>query len=833
MKIHRQIICMHGDLETLHSQLSDKNILVELFTGKIDQESSVEIQSISSEIISGVLRFLYVSEYFQIKLEKLNTANPQTQIHLTISDNPFEHTPKYQKQLEKQTRNNNKLAVAAAITLIAIFIPTGILSMPYLTDESLEKSHTHLSATQQQLATAQQYQDMKEPQTALTIYETARQSDPDNIESINGVRSSLAQIQPYETILRDYDSLLVIAQDDSDNADTLQVSFYPEGINGPEILIPRTNPGDTPSISLESITKNTIPAVVYPTDSAYPAVVYPENLGSAPQVMPVDSVDVIMTTKEKDGNATVVIPGQMTHENAKFVVAKGTIPQEYHLGPGGPYVIYPYGISATEDLPALVFPQRMFYPLMVIPNQVSVYDQQPEIPYVDITFENEIVDQSALNSLGKNIPVRIFPDGPDSQPVEYPAGLDYTEIVSLPPISEEQIDNYDIGGLEDGTKPYHLTDVDGSFRESVKEDDTVYVGIGYDDPALGSPVFALPFTPDLYEEIGLEILPDGDPFAFAIDGEACTIRREMGSHDSTFWKLNLYTTNPPIMLNMNRSLCDGTYILGIDRDNSGTLDSGYEILWLRGYDAFDILHNIDYYEGVHDGVFDENDPLWMDALVMDSDYNYYHPEDLAIKKVDYLSDVQRFEDDRHGVGVYADDVAKSDRHFRIMAYSESGITFENGSTTELFGIVQGPLWDCTIHDVRYHVAEKKTGLYLRTENPEDPTRIYVDALDFCDDFEAAHKNPGKYLAHWIAGIASMEHKKGLKFSDYSMLEQSKTTYEKALSMAPSNPFFNSDYCLVNHQLGHPTDGCLPKVLQAIEDRPDVGWFADVYRIIAR
>ena len=95
---------------------------------------------------------------------------------------------------------------------------------------------------------------------------------------------------------------------------------------------------------------------------------------------------------------------------------------------------------------------------------------------------------------------------------------------------------------------------------------------------------------------------------------------------------------------MNRIFCDGTYIFGIDRDNSGTLDSGYEILWLRGYDAFEILHNVDYYEGVFDGV-STNDPLWKDALVMDSHYNYYHPDELGIKAVNYFYDVQRFGDD--------------------------------------------------------------------------------------------------------------------------------------------------------------------------------------------
>jgi len=54
-----------------------------------------------------------------------------------------------------------------------------------------------------------------------------------------------------------------------------------------------------------------------------------------------------------------------------------------------------------------------------------------------------------------------------------------------------------------------------------------------------------------------------------------------------------------------------------------------------------------------------------------------------------------------------------------------------------------------------------TGLYLRSENPEDSTQLYINTLDFCDDFEAVHKNPDKYILHQVSGIASMEPKKGL------------------------------------------------------------------------
>ena len=360
---------------------------------------------------------------------------------------------------------------------------------------------------------------------------------------------------------------------------------------------------------------------------------------------------------------------------------------------------------------------------------------------------------------------------------------------------------------------------------------------GMISPELSEPLMLDPFSPDMYAM--LDLVQYGDPIVFSIDDDAgnddsstqtCTVRQEMGSHESTYWNFNLYSTTPPIMLNMERNLCDGTYLLGIDRNDNGVLDSGYEIMWLQKFDAFQILHNIDYYEGTYDGLFDADDPLWKDALVMDSDYNYYHPEDLGIKAVNYHgSDIQRFADDRYGMGVYADEAGASDKHFRILVHAPTAIVLEDGSTTEAFGIVQGPLWDCTIHDVRYHVAEKMTGLYMRTEDPEDSTQLYIDALDFCGDFEASHQNPDKYLSHWIAGIASMQHKKGL--SDPDMLLQSKLMYEEALAMSPDNPFYNSDYCLVNHQLGMSTDECVPKVVQAIKDRPDVTWFQQVHVIL--
>ncbi len=90
------------------------------------------------------------------------------------------------------------------------------------------------------------------------------------------------------------------------------------------------------------------------------------------------------------------------------------------------------------------------------------------------------------------------------------------------------------------------------------------------------------------------------------------------------------------------------------------------------------------------------------------------------------------------------------------------------------------------------------------------------------------QNLDKY-SHWIAGIASMQHKKGL--TDPDMLLQSKGMYEEALAMSPRNPFYNADYCLVNHQLGLSTDECIENVQQEIDDRPNVPWFQQVHVIL--
>ncbi|QMU54725.1 MAG: hypothetical protein GKS07_07465 [Nitrosopumilus sp.] len=75
----------------------------------------------------------------------------------------------------------------------------------------------------------------------------------------------------------------------------------------------------------------------------------------------------------------------------------------------------------------------------------------------------------------------------------------------------------------------------------------------------------------------------------------------------------------------------------------------------------------------------------------------------------------------------------------------------------------------------------------------------------------------------------MQHKKGL--TDPDMLLQSKGMYEEALAMSPRNPFYNADYCLVNHQLGLSTDECIENVQQEIDDRPNVPWFQQVHVIL--
>ncbi len=858
---------------------------------------------------SDKIKTTFPKMFFQIHLETTN--NLQTKVILITSDDPFTFTPEYKKQVQKLTRNNYRYATIAAVALVALLIPAGVFAGDGIAADlgiipSEAEGFNHLAG---QAITNGNYQDGR--YYAGQALQQQSSSEPiDRINAFLHLRETYPHTQPHSSAFSTKNSLITI-ESSSDI-----VMFYPEK-DKTGYVIPRHNAEDSLSPFILDYPGD-VP-IVYPINGQYPTIIFDMLDPTAfPIIVGPDDPnrpDLLSTDNLRD--RIMVQPPYKTDKDIKI----NKYAETFFGGPNDPVAIHPYGFG---DVPVIVFPDQESAAVVLRDSKSGDGDDKPNqdrsqdisgLVYIMDEAQAETTDGSIvpvqyvtvspedLDDIPGNIPVRVFVDGPDHPPVDFPLGTDFRPVIDptyvpdpnddagamiSPPLSDYQDsdgstnhddqDRFTESTVSDGSAGFHVPD--GSYGSAPSWSDgsagsygpapnpygtTIVYGDGagmngYDsiievggyaendqsspsdetlDPEISEPILIDPFSEDMYAM--LDLVQYGDPIAFSIGGDeeenegdsgACTMRREMGSHDSTYWNINLYSSNPPIMLNLDRNLCEGTYIIGIDRNGNGALDSGYEIMWLPGYDAFQILHNIDYYEGVYDGVFDTSDPLWTDALVMDSDYNYYHPEDLGIKAVDYHgSDIQRFADDQHGIGVYADEVNVSDIHFRILAHAPTAIVLDDGSTVEAFGLVEGPLWDCTIHDVRYHVAEKMTGQYLRTENPEDSTQLYVDALDFCGDFEAVHQNPDKYLSHWVAGIASMQHKKGL--SDPGMLLQSKLMYEEALAMSPDNPFYNSDYCLVNHQLGMSTDECIPKVAQAIVDRPDVGWFQDVYRILVR
>jgi len=379
----------------------------------------------------------------------IDTYFPPTRSHVMCT---FEE--QYKQQKEKSTKKNYKYGTIAAIALVALFIPSGILASDFLTEES-QKTSTLLSESEQALATAGLYNSIGEHSKAFEIYYDILQKNPDDVNFMIGLKLSLSEIQNYDSLLISYNSLIVVDPNYPDpvNPDKtiLQVLFYPDGPDGPGILIPRTNTGNNSlDVPFDTITDNVISAIVYPVDSKYPAVLYSESLDVKPQIISVESLQSLDTQ-----NHILVIPGQLTNPDAKFIPFHNKPPLEYQMGQDGPLVVYPYGISNTEDLPALIFPDRSFNPRIITMNPLSgkgidfpadyTFDQSANIvsnilvsnsdkstPYLDFIFENGIKDADILSQINPNMPVRIFPNGADSIPIEYPAGLGFSQSITFP-----------------------------------------------------------------------------------------------------------------------------------------------------------------------------------------------------------------------------------------------------------------------------------------------------------------------------------------------------------------------------------------------------------------
>ena len=441
----------YGNVKDIYNQFADVEQFKKIPQIFTQSKTLKEIQSvvytntISKKFLEGDIKF--TSENFQ-KLHFLMelTSKENNVVIIDLAIGLEKEFVIIKKRIQQTNANLLKIGTVAVIALIAILIPTGM--MPLFSDSVTKESGNLpilLSDTEQQLATAELYLSLSEPETALRIYEKVRQENSNNAESILGSRISISEIQNYDQLLRDSDSWIIIDPNyvsDPKNPDNtiLQASFYPEGPEESGILIPRTNTGKiTLDISLDTITENILPAIVYPVDSHYPAVIFSKTLDKLPSIATAKSVN---SNDLKDN--IVVIPGKLTNPDAIFIPSDHKPSLEYHNGKDGQLVVYPYGVSNTKDLPALVFPERSFYPRIITMAPLSSgymslptdynFDQLAKtvsnpLPssnesrhYIDLIFENGIKDTSIFSQINPNIPVRIFPNGPTSIPIEYPAG---------------------------------------------------------------------------------------------------------------------------------------------------------------------------------------------------------------------------------------------------------------------------------------------------------------------------------------------------------------------------------------------------------------------------
>ena len=326
-----------------------------------------------------------------------------------------------------------------------------------------------------------------------------------------------------------------------------------------------------------------------------------------------------------------------------------------------------------------------------------------------------------------------------------------------------------------------------------------------------------------YNDLNL-MIAQGDPNIFTLDDsiEPCTIKMHPDQDDSYHWKFDLFVTDIP--LRMDRTLCDGTYMMFIDFNSNGILDDGYEALWHPDYTTYEIMHIIDYEKGDnHDGKINADDTnIWNNVLVMDSDYKVHIPSKIGITGFDYIQEIG-LGNDHYGPGIYSDCLYEgknlypnckpiSDTHFRVISWNPQGIQFDDGTTKPTYGAMQGPLLDCTIYDARYMIAEKQ----LSEWNLDEAMRLYEEGLEYCESMDFTSEDPDKLLSHWVAGKASYYHRDG-------QIEEAKPLYEEALEMSPDRHFYLTDYALLLDQLGFDADATLPIVERALEIDPDHGY----------
>ena len=513
-------------IEEVYHDLSNKDGFYNLLIGEgLNEsirlsESDIHIQNtITNKRIVG--NFEYSNDdqdkekvFFQITLKKSDTLSNRTDISLIFSYESKDFLLPEKQQTFKTNQKLFKTGTIAALAIIAIMIPAIMIptgTIPFFSDNFFvnESTKTNLqNISEQELTNANFYLSMGEIQSAITHYNNALFIDPNNFHVDVKRKIAYTNMHEYQDILRTYESTLVIVPHFDSNSNISssvreipgQVFFYPDGIDGPELLIPREYPNPTknfPILLNPKINPNT--PIVYPTDLIhYPTVAFSNEFNKFPSFLIENNVFSENNSKFHPSNKLLVTPMNFNDESKSvelYVSDNHKVKLEYLSGPNGPYIIYPYYLSAENPGPAMIFPDRSFYPFVTIsPNQFSslqyalddriqkidseyddnyVFDRFDIVTYSSSNLDNplpvieyeKIILSASKNSINHNEfqtiddiktylddkssqqqSILLYPDGEYNLPAKFPLGLDYLYILE-PPIIGSALDTWYLRGV--------------------------------------------------------------------------------------------------------------------------------------------------------------------------------------------------------------------------------------------------------------------------------------------------------------------------------------------------------------------------------------------------
>ena len=144
--------------------------------------------------------FLLPKIYFQIMFNSLNAPIPKTTICLTISDEPIELTLQYKEQTiqikQSQSKNFNRIAMVAAIALVAMMIPSGIAI-----NDHIQGSNITISDTEGLLYLSQQSNINNNPQDAIYYGDKVLLDEKINIDAAKQIREAYSSLEKYDVLL--------------------------------------------------------------------------------------------------------------------------------------------------------------------------------------------------------------------------------------------------------------------------------------------------------------------------------------------------------------------------------------------------------------------------------------------------------------------------------------------------------------------------------------------------------------------------------------------------------------------------------------------------------